>query len=91
MSGTITRWDPTSKFAHTWIINGQIASDLECSLAPAGEGTELTLIHTGLPNEMCGGSTPRWHAFTERLAAVFEGAEVPDWLTVFEQVAPKYV
>jgi len=90
VDGTITQWDPTSLFAHTWIINGEIPSDVRYTLAPVGEGTELSLVHTGLPDEMCGGYAPGWHAFTARLAATLEGDAVPEWLTVFEQVAPAY-
>jgi uncharacterized protein YndB with AHSA1/START domain len=90
VDGIITRWDPTSHFAHTWVINAAIPSDVQYSLEPAGEGTELTLIHTGLPDEMCGGYTPGWHAYLARLAAEVEGSDVPEWLNVFEQVAPAY-
>ncbi len=90
VSGTITRWEPTSNFAHTWIINGEVESDLQYSLTPTDGGTDLTLIHTGLPDETCGGYTPGWHAFTSRLAARLDGESVPDWLTVFGQVAPSY-
>ena len=90
VAGTITRWDPISRFAHTWVINGAIPSDVQYSLAPSGNGTELTLIHSGLPDEMCGGYTPGWHAYMARLAAEVEGSSVPDWITVFEQVSPAY-
>ena len=90
VDGIITRWDPTSHFAHTWIINGEFPSDVRYTLAPVGEGTELTLVHTGLPDEMCAGYTPGWHTFMVRLAAALDGEVVPDWRTVFEAVAPAY-
>ncbi|MFV1999184.1 MAG: SRPBCC domain-containing protein [Acidimicrobiia bacterium] len=90
VTGTITEWDPTSRFAHTWIINGAVPSDVLYSLVPTSGGTELTLVHTGLPDEMCGGYTPGWHAYMARLVAVTEGAVVPEWLTVFEEIAPQY-
>ena len=90
VNGTITVWDPTTAFAHTWVIDGTFPSDVRYTLEAAGEGTELTLVHTGLPDEMCGGYTPGWHAFTARLAARLEGEAVPDWLTIFEQVSPRY-
>jgi len=90
VDGTITRWDPTSNFAHTWVINSEFPSDVRYALEPAGDGTALTLVHTGLPDEMCGGYTPGWHAFLARLAADVDGESVPDWLTVFEQVASAY-
>ena len=90
VSGTISRWDPTSQFAHTWVINGEISSDVTYALAATGGRTELTLVHTGLPDAMCEGYTPGWHAFLARLAADLEGGSVPEWLTVFEEVAPAY-
>ena len=90
VSGTITRWDPTSQYAHTWVINDAIPSDVHYSLEPAGEGTELTLVHRGLPDEMCGGYTPGWHAYMARLTAQVEGGNVPEWMSVFEEVAPAY-
>ena len=90
VGGTISRWDPTTQFAHTWIINGEITSDVAYALAATGDGTELTFVHTGLPDEMCRGYTPGWHAFLARLAADLDGSPVPQWLTVFEEVAPSY-
>ena len=50
----------------------------------------LTLTHTGLPEEMCGGYTPGWHAFLARLDARLNGTSVPDWETVFGAVAEAY-
>jgi uncharacterized protein YndB with AHSA1/START domain len=90
VSGTISRWDPTTQFAHTWIINSETSSDVVYALTSTGGGTQLTLVHTGLPDEMCGGYTPGWHAFLARLSAEVEGGSVPEWLTVFEEVAPAY-
>jgi uncharacterized protein YndB with AHSA1/START domain len=90
VGGTITVWDPTTQFAHTWVINDTFHSDVRYSLETADDATVLTLVHSGLPDEMCGGYTPGWHAFTARLAAQLEGEAIPDWLTVFEEVAPAY-
>jgi uncharacterized protein YndB with AHSA1/START domain len=90
VSGKISRWDPTTRFAHPWIINDAISSEVAYALTPTGSGTKLTMVHTGLPNEMCGGYTPGWHAYMARLAAEVEGGSVPEWLTVFEEVAAAY-
>jgi uncharacterized protein YndB with AHSA1/START domain len=90
VTGEITRWDPTSRFAHTWVINGAIESDLEYTLEGVGDTTMLTLVHSGLPDEICGGYTPGWHAFVTRLGALMEGNSLPEWMTVFEEVAPAY-
>jgi uncharacterized protein YndB with AHSA1/START domain len=90
VSGTINRWDPTTRFEHSWIINDAISSKVAYALTPSGSGTALTMVHTGLPDEMCGGYTPGWHAYMARLAAEVDGGSVPEWLTVFEEVAPAY-
>lgn len=90
MTGTITQWNPHSEFAHTWIINGEIASAVQYQLQPADSSTTLTLMHTKLPDEIAGGYTPGWHAFMARLTAVINATDVPDWTTVFEAVVPNY-
>ena len=90
VSGEITQFDPFSHLAHTWIINGEVPSAVRYELSTVDGGTELTLIHTALPDEMCGGYTPGWHAYMARLDASLQGIDLPDWMAVFEQVAPSY-
>jgi uncharacterized protein YndB with AHSA1/START domain len=90
VTGTITQWNPHSDFAHTWIINGEIPSAVRYQLEPTGGGTTLTLIHSQLPDDMVGGYTPGWHAYMARLTAVIEAVDIPEWMTVFETVAPDY-
>ncbi len=90
VTGTITEFDPPRGLAHTWTINGDVESTVRYTLAPSGEGTELTLVHTGLPDEMCGGYTPGWHAYLVRLEAVTDGGTPPGWMEVFEAVAARY-
>ncbi len=90
VTGAITTWEPTSRFAHGWVINGEHESQLTYELAETEGSTVLTLTHTGLPDAMCGGYTPGWHAFLARLDARLAGSELPDWDTVFGAVAPAY-
>lgn len=90
VSGAITQWDPTSRFAHTWVIDEANASEVEYTLESVGDTTQLTLVHTGLSDEMRIGYTPGWHTFMVRLEAHLKGEIVPEWLAVFEKVAPEY-
>jgi len=90
VSGIITTWDPFTTLAHTWVINDEIPSELRYELTPTAGGTELRLVHRKLPDEMCGGYTPGWHAYLVRLEAVLEGDEPPAWMDVFGEVAPHY-
>ncbi|MGI9667840.1 MAG: SRPBCC domain-containing protein [Acidimicrobiia bacterium] len=90
VTGTITLWDPYTDFEHEWIINGSVMSHVRYTLAAVAGGTELTLTHRGLPDEMSGGYTPGWHAYCARLDASIGGTEMPDWLDVFQSVAEIY-
>lgn len=90
VEGTITEFEPPSRLRHSWVINGEAESVVTYDLEPDGGGTLLTLVHTGLPDEMCGGYTPGWHAYLDRLEAVTDGATPPDWLEVFHAVAGQY-
>lgn len=90
VTGEITQFDPYSRFAHTWIINGEVPSAVSWELVPEGAGTALTLIHTQLPDEMVGGYTPGWHAFMARLDAMLAGQPLPDFMDVVGSVASSY-
>lgn len=90
VSGTITTWDPYTTLAHTWVINDEARSELRYELTPSEHGTELRLVHRKLPDEMCGGYTPGWHAYLTRLGAALAGDEPPEWADVFGEVSPLY-
>lgn len=90
VTGTITTWDPYTTLAHTWVINDEARSELRYELTPTDHGTDLRLTHRKLPDEMCGGYTPGWHAYLVRLAAVLEGDEPPAWIDVFGEVSAHY-
>jgi uncharacterized protein YndB with AHSA1/START domain len=90
VTGVITAWDPCASFAHTWVINGEITSEVRYDLEATSSGTELRLTHVQLPDEMSGGYAPGWHAYLVRLEAVLAGDPPPDWMEVFSAVAPEY-
>ena len=90
VTGRITIWEPTTRFAHEWIINDEFPSEITYELTPSDSGTELLLVHRGLPDEMAGGYTPGWHAFMVRLDAHMAGSDVPAWDGVFAEVMPQY-
>lgn len=88
--GTISEFEPPRRLRHSWVIDGEFESVVSYELEPEGGGTLLTLVHTGLPDEMCGGYTPGWHAYLTRMEAVVEGRTPPEWLEVFQAVAVEY-
>lgn len=91
VSGVITAWDPHRVFAHTWVINDEVASEVRFELTPSGaDGTTLSLVHRGLPDEMCRGYAPGWHAYLVRLESATADVEPPDWMDVFVAVASEY-
>ena len=90
VTGTITESEPETHLAHTWVINDEAESTVRYDLTPVDGGTRLTLVHTGLPDEMCGGYTPGWHAYLVRLDASTSGTEPPEWLEIFQAVADAY-
>ena len=91
MTGEITVWNPHSELAHTWVINGEIPSELTYRLSPVDNGTTLTLVHRKLPDEMAGGYTPGWHAFLDRLDQALAGREPDTWDDLFADLMPMYM
>lgn len=90
VSGVITVWKPYEELSHSWVINGEVPSELTYTLE-AGEGsTTLTLVHRKLPDEMAGGYTPGWHAFLDRLDQVLAGREPDSWDDLFAELLPRY-
>jgi uncharacterized protein YndB with AHSA1/START domain len=90
VTGVITTWEPHTTLAHSWIINDEVHSELRYELEATNGGTRLTLVHTRLPDAMCGGYAPGWHAYLARLGAVLEDEVPPTWDEVFGAVAPRY-
>ncbi len=90
VTGRITVWEPMTHFAHEWIINDEFPSEISYRLTPNDSGTELRLVHRGLPEEVTGGYTPGWHAFLVRLDALLTDAPVAEWDDLFAAVMPLY-
>lgn len=90
VTGTITTFDPPRVLEHGWVINGEVTSTLRYTLEPHEGGTRLTLVHEGLPDAMCRGYAPGWHAYLARLDATLDGSEPPAWMDVFEDVGGLY-
>lgn len=90
VSGTITHFDPPLALGHEWTINGEHESHVMYELSDHPTGCHLTLTHIGLPDDMCGGYTPGWHAHLVRIDAFTRGEEPPEWMAVFERVLPSY-
>lgn len=90
VTGVITAWEPPTHLAHTWVINNDAHSAVTYTLHATVTGTELTLEHARIPDEMAGGYTPGWHAYLVRLDAVLDDTEPPEWWDVFEVLMPQY-
>jgi hypothetical protein len=62
MWGTITSWNPPSKFTMTWHPGRgpETAQELEVSFVPEGDGTRVTLLHRGW--EKLGDEATKMHA-----------------------------
>jgi hypothetical protein len=63
------------------------STTVEVTLVPDGEGTLLRLVHSGVPEEIRGGSTEGWDHYLPRLVVAAEGGEPgPDpWAMATEE------
>lgn len=75
--GTVTEWDPPSRLAFTWHPGYEAAraSKVEVTFAPSGQGTLVTLVHTG------------WEAFDDPAGAREEYEQ--GWPTVLQGYADR--
>jgi uncharacterized protein YndB with AHSA1/START domain len=90
VTGVVTEHDPPHRLAYTWLIAGEPESTVEWSLHAEVDATRLILIHRALPGSMAAGYGAGWHAYLDRLQAVAEGSEVPDWDRRYEDLLPGY-
>jgi uncharacterized protein YndB with AHSA1/START domain len=67
----ITICEPPRTFAWAWDIAGH-RTIVRFDLAPAGDGCELTLTHSGLPRS-AGGVRQGWHAHLEAIPDAIAG------------------
>ncbi len=79
-SGVVTRWEPKTALAHTW-VGGEENSEVTYELLPTDDGVVLTLTHRRLhPRDhlisACGG----WHTHLAILIDVLAGnSPAPFW------------
>lgn len=89
----ITALDPPRTVAWTWSeVDGSKPSQVRWDLEPDGDGTRLTLTHSGLSPEEAKGVDIGWHAHLEALEDAAEGVFTP-WSRLMEregQIRPLY-
>jgi uncharacterized protein YndB with AHSA1/START domain len=90
MRGRILVWDPPRVLEHEW--HQAIVEDgvVRYELAPDGDDTVLTFTHRGLGVRNATGFLPGTHAYLDRLAALLDGDELPDWGRRYAEVQPAY-
>jgi uncharacterized protein YndB with AHSA1/START domain len=77
-AGTYVEIVPSRRIVFTWGWEGNEmvppgSSTVEIDLEPAGSGTQLRLVHRGLPAEGIASHTEGWDYFLPRLVDVAEG------------------
>ncbi|MDH2393581.1 MULTISPECIES: SRPBCC family protein [Streptomyces] len=88
-SGRLLEIDPPKRLVFSWGWTEEGApvppgsSIVEITLDPDGEGTRLTLVHSGLPSaEACAAHAEGWEHYLDRLAVRAEGGDPgpDDWV-----------
>jgi uncharacterized protein YndB with AHSA1/START domain len=81
--GVVTAWQPEKFLGYTWNIfaPGETVSQwpvsyIEIALAPAGDGTTLTLTHRPIPGAMQNQTAMGWHTYLD-LIGLGLGGEFP--------------
>ena len=80
--GEYVEVEPFRRLVFTWGWIGDPlvppgSTTVEIGLEPDGDGTSLTVRHTGLPDEAVAMHRDGWDLYTGRLAVVVTGAEAP--------------
>src|SRR5262245_31687658 len=83
-------FDPPRTLEHEWHFEGETTSVVRYDLLPVGEGTRLTFTHRDLGAPFATGYPAGWHAYLDRLGALLDGTEVPDWDARLEIVRDAY-
>ena len=89
-TGRILTFDPPRTLEHEWHFPGEVDSVVRYDLTTDGDTTVLTLTHRRLSLAFAAGYGPGWHAYLDRLTAVLDGTDVPDWDERFDAVRPAY-
>lgn len=83
----IVELDPPRTIAWIWSEpDGSQASHVRFELAADGEGTQLTLTHSGLPIDEAKGVDSGWHAHLEAIEDAADGVFTP-WSRLLEREA----
>lgn len=88
--GRILVWDPPHVLEHEWQQSIVEQSTVRYELTADGAETILTLIHRGLSVQNAKGFIPGLHAYLDRLEAQLAGADLPNWMRRYGEVAPAY-
>ena len=83
--GEMVRFEPPTTMEMTWGENR-----LRLELRPEGDGTILTLTDTFGELGKAARDAAGWHECLDRLRAELEGAEPPEWGSVWRAVNPVY-
>lgn len=80
--GRIVVMEPMKAFAWQWTeLDGSKTSLVRWDLEPDGDGTRVTLTHSGLPAAEAKDVGPGWHAHLLAIEDAADGVETP-WSTV---------
>ena len=80
--GRIVLMEPMKAFAWEWTeLDGSRSSLVRWDLEPDGDGTRVTLTHSGLPVGEAKDVGPGWHAHLLAIEDAADGIETP-WSTV---------
>jgi uncharacterized protein YndB with AHSA1/START domain len=94
--GKILAWDPPRVYEYEWNVDPRPElpegerSFVRWELSAIEGETLLTLEHRRLSRSAGLGFASGWHAFLDRLAALIDGAALPDWMERFTQLRKNY-
>jgi len=94
VTGRILTWQPPDNghavFEHEWRQRIVEDSVVRYELTADGDDTLLTFTHRGLSERNALGFVPGTHAFLDRLQALLNDEEPPNWSERYAQLAPSY-
>lgn len=97
--GAVTRWEPVTAVAYTWIDasreygkgeNPLPDSEVRFELSISGVLTELTVTHERLPRAMMVRCAAGWHAHLSSLGDQIDGKQPMPFRRVFERMLVDY-
>jgi uncharacterized protein YndB with AHSA1/START domain len=100
ITGDILVWDPPGGFEYEWHIHpnksfthGEPESVIRWELKQqegSDSDTLLTLTHSRLTKSTSLSFAPGWHAYLDRLEAILNNEEPPDWMQRLGEVKESY-